>query len=303
MKNLIVWIMILVSFSSHAVNFEFNGLEYFLNVKNKTAIAIGVKELPSDGNLVIPKETQFQNQTLPVVGIGGTGFKNKSIKSVTIPNSIERIGNYTFLGCNKLVKVDLPNSLKEIGDGAFEDCISLKSIDFPTSLLYIGREAFSGCKSFNEIVIPANITTINDYAFQGCSNLHRVIFLDGEEKLEIEDEIFREDYALTDVYIGRYISGFIPITMFGSPNIEKITIGKEVKFLDCIKLGLCHKLKEIVSLNPVPPTVQLGRGDNITDNQYLEVKVLVPRGTLNVYKENKFWSRFWNIDEIQTTPN
>ena len=51
-----------------------------------------------------------------------------SVKSVTIPGSVTKIGSNAFQYCNHLEAIDIPDSVTEIGAGAFYECNNLKSI-------------------------------------------------------------------------------------------------------------------------------------------------------------------------------
>ena len=55
---------------------------------------------------------------LPVTSIGREAFSEKSLISVTIPNSVTEIYNQAFLG-NQLTSVIIPNSVTFIGSFAF----------------------------------------------------------------------------------------------------------------------------------------------------------------------------------------
>ena len=48
-------------------------------------------------------------------------INDQEIKNLVIPNSVERINNNAFSGCN-FTSVTIPNSVTSIGDYAFEDC-------------------------------------------------------------------------------------------------------------------------------------------------------------------------------------
>ena len=48
-------------------------------------------------------------------------INDQEIKNVVIPNSVERINNYAFSGCN-FTSVTIPSSITSIGDGAFYAC-------------------------------------------------------------------------------------------------------------------------------------------------------------------------------------
>ena len=95
----------------------------------------------------------------------------EEIKSIIIPNSVEKIGYYAFYRCKSLESITIPNSVKEIGVSAFEWCVSLKSITIPNGVEKIGDFAFSWCKSLESITIPNSVKEIGDFAFYRCSDL------------------------------------------------------------------------------------------------------------------------------------
>ncbi|MDE6834296.1 MAG: leucine-rich repeat protein [Ruminococcus sp.] len=58
-----------------------------------------------------------------IVAISGSGFANARITSITLPESVTEIGDYTFYGCYYLKEITLPESVTYIGESAFADCI------------------------------------------------------------------------------------------------------------------------------------------------------------------------------------
>ena len=66
------------------------------------------------------------------VSVDGNNFEEhqgENFKSLTIPGTITRIGEYAFRGCTGLkTEVDVPESVAEIGNFAFFDCHQLPSI-------------------------------------------------------------------------------------------------------------------------------------------------------------------------------
>ena len=91
--------------------------------------------------------------------------------SVSIPDSVEYIGNYAFEDCSSLTSITIPDSVTSIGDGAFWSCYSLTSITMPDSVTSIGSFAFEDCSSLTSITIPDSVTSIGDYAFAWCESL------------------------------------------------------------------------------------------------------------------------------------
>ena len=73
------------------------------------------------------------------------GVKDKSIKSVIVPDGVTEIGWHAFEGCTSLTSIDIPDSVTKIESGAFEGCTSLTSIDIPDSVTEIGGHAFENC--------------------------------------------------------------------------------------------------------------------------------------------------------------
>ena len=102
----------------------------------------------------------------------GAFFECRSlIKADLEKTSLTYIENMAFSDCGSLVSVSLPNTVESIGDYAFERCISLVSINLPDSLKEIGSYAFKNCASINDLIIPKTVTTIGENAFVGCLSL------------------------------------------------------------------------------------------------------------------------------------
>ena len=95
----------------------------------------------------------------------------KDIPSVlTIPDSVESIGDDAFYRCARLKSVTIGKSVKIIGSWAFGFCESLTSIKIPDSVTSLGNYAFNGCSKLKSVTIPNSVTTIGQEAFCGCVN-------------------------------------------------------------------------------------------------------------------------------------
>ena len=106
----------------------------------------------------------------------------KALVSVTIPESVQIIGNCTFVNCIALKDIVIPDSVKIIGKKAFNNCIALTDITLPKGLTIIEDDLFSGCKSLKNIKMPDGITEIGNFAFEFCSSLTEIVI---PEKVEI----------------------------------------------------------------------------------------------------------------------
>ena len=111
------------------------------------------------------------NKTKTELLLYSDGFK---MNSYTVPETVEKIGEYAFLGNERLVTVVLPDSLKEISTRAFADCDNLKNINIPSQLNLIGASAFENCSSISKIDFSTGVQIIGDKAFAGCSGLQEI---------------------------------------------------------------------------------------------------------------------------------
>ena len=65
----------------------------------------------------------------PVVCVDRKAFlSNKSLREITLPESVAKIDDWAFAYCSKLVRVNLPYHRMEIGQGIFKECYALTQI-------------------------------------------------------------------------------------------------------------------------------------------------------------------------------
>ncbi len=102
------------------------------------------------------------------------GLIDRSITSITIPNSVTSIGTNAFYGCRGLTSVTIPNSVISINLSAFNGCTGLTSVTIGNSVTSIGGSAFKDCTGLTSITIPDSVTTIGTGVFQGCISLTSV---------------------------------------------------------------------------------------------------------------------------------
>ncbi len=81
---------------------------------------------------------------------------NEHIKSISIPDSVQIIGDKAFDNCTGLTSLEIPNSVRVIGEYAFNNCKGLTNITIPDTIQKIGTGAFDGCKKLDEITLPGN---------------------------------------------------------------------------------------------------------------------------------------------------
>lgn len=104
-----------------------------------------------------------------------TKYKGKAA-NVEIPSEVEgvpvcEVGFYCFEANYQLESVTLPESVDIIGEGAFMDCASLTQINIPQNLKEVQRGAFVGCAGLTEMTLPATVTRVQEEAFTACEGM------------------------------------------------------------------------------------------------------------------------------------
>lgn len=108
------------------------------------------------------------------------------LREVSLPDTLEEIGDQSFCGCGNLKTIRFPEGLKSIGDSAFWDCDALEEITLPASLESIGSEAFGDCGELRRVYLPRDCQVAED-AFDDCDPDLELIYL-GEEPVETPEE-------------------------------------------------------------------------------------------------------------------
>jgi len=118
-----------------------------------------------------------------VTSIGTCAFNYTTFTSITIPNSLTKIGGEAFYGATGITSIVIPNSDAVINWRAFKNCSNLSSITLPSNLKIIREETFAN-SGLTSITIPNSVTTIEKYAFNSCEKLISVILPDYIETIE-----------------------------------------------------------------------------------------------------------------------
>ncbi|MBQ2027559.1 MAG: leucine-rich repeat protein, partial [Alistipes sp.] len=116
--------------------------------------------------------------------VGNRTFRKcAALETVTFPNSLTEIGSAVFQSCSKLANVTIPASVTTIGEGAFAECTSLTTINIPDGVTRLEKDVLRAT-GLTSIVIPASVTYIGHYAFRDCDQLTEVKILAPEFTIE-----------------------------------------------------------------------------------------------------------------------
>ena len=212
-----------------------DGITYTLNTSTSTAT---VTDTPS-GSVVIPATVKNNNRTYNVTAIAGV---NSGITSCEIPEGVTSISR-AFYNKRSLISIVIPSTVQRIENDAFWKCTSLISVTLPEGLTYIGANAFDGCTTLPSITIPSTIASMGERSFYGCKNLKTIIW---KAKHCID---FTSEYISpfsTDGY-----SKTSGKTSYRNDYVTSIIFGEEVEYIPAYLCCNFTKLSTVVLPNSV----------------------------------------------------
>ena len=177
-----------------------------------------------------------------------------------------------FSFCSSLTSVTIPNSVTTIGGSAFSGCSALTSVNIPNSVTTTGGSAFSGCSALTSVNIPNSVTKIDNHTFEYCSTLTSINI--PNSVTAIEEDAFRD-----------------------CTNLQKVNIGNSVKIIEMSAFNNCTSITQISSEAVVPPTCDSDVFDGINKSK---CKLIVPKNSLDAYKQADQWKEFLLIEGSTT---
>lgn len=245
-----------------------------------TLIAAGEKAMiPTSvqriGNFAFAGKKDISFTTVPpnVKSIGLGAFNNTSIAEFVLPSSVADSG-YVFGKCQNLKRVNILEGRTIIKSSMCDDCYNLKEVQLPSSLLEIGDWAFSDCVSLENVRLPSSLQVIGVRAFDNT----------GLKTVTLPSSIKK-------IYQGAFIGC----------QLKEIVLPAGIEYLaQTVFKGV--KLTHIYCLGSNPPKFESeykssAESGTFDYSVYHNAIVYVPKGCLDVYKNDENWKKFENIEE------
>lgn len=224
-----------------------------------------------DTNLKIPEK--IDGKTVTEIGDQAFNYSSKSPTSITLPNTITKIGYLAFYNCSKLTNITIPNSVKEI-DGAPFTGLSNINVTIASNHPYFtisdniiynkNKTKVIEClaKKTGHVTLPNTVTTIGKSAF--CRANITSITLPSTLKT-LEDGAFRES-KLTSITIPKSVTT-IEQGAFYSSDLKICTIEEGCTAnLPDYTFVQCSSLQEV----EIPSTIR-----TINDNAFYNSKAVI----------------------------
>ena len=288
-----------------------------------------------EGAVVVPSEVTDNGKTYKVTSIGEEAFLGRRyITSVTIPSTIESIGDnafedcynsgdgqglktvvfsgesklktigkHAFSSCCALESISIPSSVTKIGEGAFIYCYKLASVNIPEGVDKIEKETFMSCESLTTVTIPASVDSIMGHAFGKCEKL-KPLELPVGDLVYIGEGAFSGCDALEKVVIPEGVTMIDTEAFRGCENLRSVTIPSTIKLIEHEITGTITYATGFQSFEDDPLTEIITYIKNPQHPQYSNSfyfsangpKLYVPRGSKAAYY--KYWANEYDYPEI-----
>lgn len=196
-----------------------------------------------------------------------------------------------------------------IPDKCFLDFTLLETAKVPNNLVSIGYRAFENCRALREVTIPATVTEIDDSAFDNCRSLSAVHFGGSTEEQaddpaasqcalqRIGNWAFYNCHQLQELNIPEGVTEIGDAAFYGCSYLEDLVLPSSLLTIGDNCFSLCSKLGRIIVNAAVPPVVEAKTFYEVDRS----IPVYVPKGSLEAYKADTYWSEFRLLDDDPAT--
>ena len=259
------------------------------SIGNRAFSSCAIVSITIPDNVTEIGEEAFKNSsslTTAILGEGITEIKQQtfygctSLSSVIIPDEVTSIGNNAFNGC-VLTSITIPNSVEEIGEYAFANNGSLTTAILGDGITEIENGTFNACPSLTSVVIQDGVTSIGNDAFGGCNSLTSVKL--PESLTTLGDNVFPS--SLKSIELPNSFT-VIPDNLFSGNYFQYIKLGNRVKSIGKNAFGSREMVMEISTSNP--PKISSDAFPNV---EYLsDLNVIVPNAAAETaYRKAAVW--------------
>ena len=262
------------------------------------------------GDGIVPDEVSYGGKTYKVVEFGYFDRQNGDIRRISLGKNVRKVdifkpnfpmsGGWTVVESNPYLVSDR-GILYSAGYNKLIHCPAHLTIPGAHQLSItqpvqeISEYACCYQQKLTELHLPTSLQIIRSYAFEECTNM--------KGSLEIPIHVNRiEDYAFRN-------TGFEEVSLptglqfmgngvFSGTKITSLTLPLLLDSLS--SLGYISGLKKVECLSLRPPKsdeISIQNFKREVTSLYSDVLLVVPKGCLDVYKQDECWGLFKNIVE------
>ena len=227
------------------------------------------------GNFAFGQNSSLVRVEFPdsLVSIEGGAFMGSGLESIEFGKGLKRMEGQAFGYCGNLTSVTVPASLEEIGDGAFGDCANLMEV-----LVETGSQSFSSVdgalynKNVTEVycvpagktgtyTLPTTVDGIFSSAFWGAEQLTNYVVADGHTSVYSDGIALYDDkgtlMTVPKGHTGTYdidssCTKILDDAFNACQKITRVTIPAGVERIMGSAFNRCQKLNAIIFEGDAP---------------------------------------------------
>lgn len=307
MRNLLLTCALVASASVAAQTFDVDGIRYKVMPDNPAAVSVESKTPLYSGDIVIPTSVTNDGETYSVVALTQSAsatttdgaFANcNSLQSVTLPETLQSIGNYSFNGCSSLTSLEIPQSVNNFGQGAFQNCTSLASISMPENALSVGANLFSGCAALTSLSIPEGIQELPNRVLYGLNSLTSISL--PSTLTAIGNDNFRNCKLIPQITIPEGVTSVGEYFASQCEALNKVELPSTL--LSIGKYSFWNsKVVTYISCAAATPPMATNAFYSWT-TLYPNCTLYVPEASIPAYRAADVWSNFTNVEALLPPP-
>lgn len=225
----------------------------------------------------------------------------------------DRLIKFLSIQQNTLTYLDIENLTANrnqyVPDNNFLDFVLLETAKLPNGFTRIGYRAFENCRMLQEFTIPASVTEIDDSAFDNCRSLNAVHFGGSTEEQaddpaasqcalqRIGNWAFYNCHQLQELNIPEGVTEIGDAAFYGCSYLEDLVLPSSLQTIGDNCFSLCSKLERIIVNAAIPPAIEAKTFYEVNRS----IPVYVPKGSLEAYKADTYWSEFRLLDDDPAT--
>lgn len=165
-------------------------------------------------------------------------------EAVVLPEGLKEIENSAFYGCKSLRTLEIPESVEKLGRWIVEECDYLETVTLHNGLTTLSESTFYGC-GITSIHIPTTVTIIPNYCFENCQNMERIYLHDGITS--IGQSAFFNCYALKSFTAPQSLTVLSDDLFYQCKSLELITLHDGITEFGTECFAWCTSLRELMT--------------------------------------------------------
>lgn len=249
------------------------------NTAGVTTLDLSGVKIVAGGSYMGNPNMDERVETVPGTMPGYFLFAGKlaeSLTTITLPNSVTRLGTRCLQNGGKLTEIHLPSELTYVGELSFGWCESLTAIELPESIDSLGSSAFEGCKLLEQVEIPEEVSYIGKCLFQDCEALSGVTLPPTLRKIPFAT--FKGCTSLEELDLPERLSKIGVSAFEGCTSLYEIQLPPLMRIIEHDAFNGCVELTSVSIQSIAMETI----GDQAFMNCKALKEIMIPAGVTKI---------------------